>query len=379
MTDLWNEIFEDPKSPVEEAFDHTWPYTFKWAFDTQTGKVEAWKVNAGGDGRPSHRAEVTERWGRPPRVTEGDVLGTATYIPAEKKLDGTVVAPADLQIHPYYNQSIPAQVRQWFEDQFPDAIVRQATAVATLLRKRKAAVEDGWHAEDGWKDSDFELPDPDDVDDTPVYKWVWNREDGLIIWETSNEDGLPTHNQKTNAEWDRDVATGAHGDKLGFATIDYPEDGTITIDSYSEHIPPGAFAAVKEQLAEWFPHHQIASDDGPPGEKHEFNSDPADYKSAAIAWANEHLGSPSEAFVSPVEATPAKTGLLGRIFPKRKNQKLAEAALDGAMVALFIPEETGKKLQIKGGEPTVSEYSPCCFEHKGSGQPEAEDLPKKSP
>lgn len=339
MGDMWNEIFEEDQAPITEVFDPTWPFNFKWAYDAQTGQAHVWRVKGGVDGMPTHRQETRERWGRDVRVQDGDTLGLATYIPAEKKLDGTVVAPPDVHLQAYYNMPIPPEIYLWFEDHFPDAVVRQATVVKPRLGSKKLAVDD-WN---------FDKLAP--VDE-PIYKWLWNERDGLLIWETKGEQGLPTHNQKCLAEWHRNLSVGWQGDMIGYALPGIPEPGVITVESYDGRpIPPAGFAAVKTQLAEWFPHDQIINDDEAGADA--FNSNPQDYRTAALDWAWQHLveshENRSESLSKP---TVGVWKGLTRLFSKPAVwEKTADADMQGAMVGLFLDEETAKKLKVRGGEP----------------------------
>lgn len=115
-------------NPIEERFDPTWPYTFKWGYDSQRDRAHAWRFQGdeNDDGSVAHRAELRQRFGRDPVVRIGDQLGTASYIPEERKLDGTLVAPPEVQVHGYYGLDPHTKVLEWFEQQFPGTVVRRA-------------------------------------------------------------------------------------------------------------------------------------------------------------------------------------------------------------------------------------------------------------
>src|SRR5882672_11597939 len=117
---------EAEASPITEKFDPTWPYKFKWIHNGETGEAHAWKTRGGLDGVPVHRQEAENIWGRRPQVREGDRLGMATYIPPEMKMDGSMVAPAHVLLHSYYDLDTPDSVFNWFQQKFPDAVVRPA-------------------------------------------------------------------------------------------------------------------------------------------------------------------------------------------------------------------------------------------------------------
>lgn len=338
----WDEML-DPRnpSPVSEEFDQTWPFNFKWAYNAETGETDIWRVQGGTDGRPTHRAEVQTRWGRPARVQDGDTLGLATYIPAEKKYDGTVMAPAEVRLQTYYNMPTPPSVTEWFQKNFPGASIREAVispSKTQIFGKKKMAE---------WDPTPYEPEDP-------IYKWIWNPEKGLLIWETEGVDGEPYHDMKCLNEWGRMCSAGSWGDGdfLGYAFIDVPGHGAITTESYdASPVPTQAFAAVKQQLAQWYPQYQIIN--GNASEKHEFGGTPGDFHGAAVKWAWEHLSqtAPGQA-QNDSDAPVGVWGGLTRLFQKKPVwEKTADADMEGCMVALFVPEEAGNKLKIRGGEP----------------------------
>lgn len=337
MSDLWNEIFEQNDAPIQEEFDPTWPFNFKWAYDGQTGHVDVWRVQGGIDGRPTHRAEVRERWGREVNIGNGDILGVATYVPPEIKFSGEVVAPADLQMQAYYGKPIPKEITQYFENAFPDAIVRQGTVVHKRLGKHVSSIDTRYSV-----DRLAPLPEGN-----PCLKWIWNPQDGLLVWQ-ANSDNMPTHNSYALQHWNRYLKT--REDSFGYA---FQEPGKIEVESWNdEPIPPQAWTAVKQQLLEWFPKDQVVNMNE--AEADSLGTDPHDWHFAALEWVAANLGSkeapgkPSEPSESLSNDTPGILGRLTRFFRRRRT---ADADMDGAMVGLFVPEEIGKKLQVANGEP----------------------------
>jgi hypothetical protein len=67
----------------------------KWGWNVETGEAVVWTVTGVGDGRPGHTEYLEERWGRPPSVENGDVLGLAHWVVLEgrDRLDEIAVAP----------------------------------------------------------------------------------------------------------------------------------------------------------------------------------------------------------------------------------------------------------------------------------------------
>lgn len=343
MPDEWNQILQQPL--VEEHFDPTWKFNFKWGYNAKTNVVHVWRVQGGTDGRPTHRAELAALWGREPKVGEGDVLGLATYIPAERKLDGTLVAPPEVRVQAYYGQPVPQGVYEWFEEHFPGSVARQAQIA---LPRLGASVWD-----------DIQQPDASQM---RVLKWAWNRNDGALLWEPDDE-GLPTHAMKIMSQWGR--PEGAQ-DFVGFAVW---EPGKVEMEDYNtgNPAPPQAHQVIKQELSQMFPHDEIVLPDVP---QHEFGGNPQilGRRMSAAEWAQTTLAvtshDPQEALESPVETThvagttetPDSPGRvipgLVRLFKKKSVfSKQAEADTDGAMVGIFLPKETAKKLHLKGGEP----------------------------
>lgn len=340
--DDWQPLLgpEEPASPVTEEFDPSWPYTFKYGV-SRHGDTHVWRTHGGAlDGPPTHRVELRERWGFEPKFGEGDRLGMAQYIPAERKLDGTLVAPPVILVHPYYDHPVPQSVIDWFEQQFPGTVVRQAVATRDMKGRPVKLAE--------WAPT-FKL--------AGTLRWVWNAQDGLLVW-LCDDHGQPTHDQKMKSEWGRYVKDKA-GDYLGYADF---EGDTIKIDPIRFSTPAQAIAAVKAEISKMYPDKHVVTDQDL-GEQYgvEFHGDPGKIgrRMAAAEWAQKTLEvlsyDPLEGSVIDSQPRVEKSGLLGRIFPGKGTftpaLKNAGADMSGAMIALFIPEDAGKKLKVKGGEP----------------------------
>jgi 2'-5' RNA ligase len=341
--DDWTPALGTPESdsPIREKFDPTWPYNFKWAMESQSGRVHVWRVSGGTDGRPYHRKEFQAIFGREPRVGDGDIMGLATYIPAERMLDGTVRAPATVLVQAYYLKDIPQGVFDFFETQFPDAAIRRAKIAAS------GDTFDEWQ------------PDLDSGEEE-VVKWVWNDVHGVLIWQ-ADENGLPTHEMKIESDWGR---ARTPKDWLGYAV---PTGTQLELETYRAGTPVKAVQTVKQQLSELYPDQEvILPDEFATNHGVDFNSDPSTYarRSAATAWAQRHLSTPSEMpLEAPVSApnviveipdSPAPTSRrsgLQWLLGGRRTEAASGADKDGAMVAIFIPSEVGEKIKQKGGEP----------------------------
>lgn len=345
--DDWKPILEGPESnsPITEKFDPTWPYNFKWGYDPRTDRTDVWRVVGGTDGRPYHRKELEVLWGREPQVSTGDVLGLATYIPAERKLDGTVVAPPTVLLQAYYGKEIPQSVFDYFEQEFPGTVAQRA-----MLAPRKASE---------WT--------PDLDNDDPIIKWVWNQQDGVLIWQTDS-DGLPTHAQSIARNWNRPESP---KDVQGFAT---PVGGRIEMDCHKAGTPSVAFSAVKSELSKLYPDQEIVLPDshdaaydvefvGSPEKLGGIGYHAARRKMRAAEWAQLtfEVASyvPPEAPVSAPDAVIGKADVVQPPLLVRGLRRVmglptiaaSGADKDGAMVAVFLPEEAGEKIKVKGGEP----------------------------
>lgn len=328
------------ENPIPETYDPSWPYNFKWGYDHVSGRTIVWRTVGGIDGRPYHRVEFEKHFGREPQVREGDIMGLALYTPAERKLDGTVVAPAAVLLQPYYNAEIPQGVYDYFNEVFSDTAIRRA---------KIAASGDSF---DEW------APDLDSSEEE-VIKWVWNREYGSLIWQ-ADDHGLPTHEQKIESEWERPRNP---KDYIGYAV---PTGTTMEMETYRAGTPPHAVQAIKQKLAELYPDQDIllpqefATDHGV-----DFQTDPGTYarRRAVIAWVETALEVPTEvpleAPVSAPKATVAVTAapeppLLVRGLRKIMGipvEAASGADKEGAMIAIFIPAEVGEKIKQKDGEP----------------------------
>lgn len=335
--DEWDEIL-NPNTSVSEEYDPSWPYNWKWAWNAQTQEPHVWRVLGGTDGRPTHRAEVENRWGRPPRVTEGDVMGLAVYIPAEMKFTGEVVAPPEVHTQTYYNQPTPPSITQYFQQQFPHAIVRDAIVVPGKSQIFGKTAADEW---------DFTPTEPK----SEVLKWVFNRKSGLLIWEAQGEDGLPTHQQKVMAEWHRHMTLTSDWDaingqdEIGYA---YPSTELVELQRWDyKPISPEALSALRKQLSEWYPHAQVVDENGASPDS--FGTDPKDWHSAAVNWAWENLSNePSDRSESGFAATERKSGgnPLARLNPSTAFSKIAARMTNGSTYAPIRPGKRYGRLTV---------------------------------
>ena len=92
---------------------------FKWAWSKIEGEL-VWRVSGPGDGGPFHDEQVQQAWEREPSQGSGDVLGIASYEPAQGG------EHAHLSIYVYYGGFIPAGIVRWFQEAFPEADVSGA-------------------------------------------------------------------------------------------------------------------------------------------------------------------------------------------------------------------------------------------------------------
>ena len=373
-TPQWEQQDDTVGSP--EEFDKSWPYNFKWGYNPETNQAHVWRVQGGTDGRPVHRAELQRIWGRPTSVQSGDALGLARYVPAEMKLDGTVVAPPVVQIQAYYKTEVPQPVFDWFEEHFPGCVARLARLAA--FQKQ---------AEDDWGDDDWALaPDPEAGEENCI-KWVYADPEGLLLWETDHHQ-LPTHDQAMTKAWGRTLVRGK--DYWGYAFA--LPGGRVEVETGRFDTPIKALQEVKAKLAEMFPNDEISLPTV--REDHENlgvefgGTDPSvhvDHATTA-AWAQEHLGSPAEMPLGGrVSHSQSLPGVSRVDVPHSRFSSLkwllsswpvlAGADLDGAMVALFLPEDVAEKLKIEGGEPTKQMHITLAyFTDKAADRDDWEDL-----
>ena len=233
------------QAAVPERFDPTWDYGFKWIYDAKRNKAHVWRIPTGSDGSDTHRAEAGVLLGRPLKVTEKDALGLAQYIPAEKKLDGKLVAPPHVLVEAFYGTEIPDSVHRELAKMFPDAVVRNAR-VSSVTNPNTPKPK----SPNTQKETDtFEEPEKD-VDDPEL--------------------------------------------KSDFST-----------DPKYHLRPPNIQSAV---------------------------------------WASQQFKLPEQG-KHPKKWSRALSGLL------RRPQGASEADHEGAMIAIYLPEDVGKQIEVKGGEP----------------------------
>lgn len=271
----------------KEEWDSSWPYSWAWAYSKQHDRVHTWRLPQDDDGSLTHRQEFEQHFGHPASTRSGDQLGLASYTPPAYHEDGSLVAPPEIQIFPYYTLMPHDRVYEHFLSEYPDVLVRRAY-IGPPIQKQAAA----------------------------EFRWSWN------------EDGTTFGQVKRDARsW------------TGVAEIG---PGTVLIHLDRPGIPGQGLAAVKAELAKQFPDSQIIL----PGSKNSWGTDvrlihddsTPQRRIAALAWANATF---------PEDRPEPKRGLLDRF--KRKAADGPD--LDGAMVALFIPEPVAKTLKVRGGEP----------------------------
>ncbi len=91
---------------------------FKWGWNVDTREAVVWTVAGGADGGPAHREYLQERWGRPPSIERGDVLGLAYSVFVEGK-----DRPEEIAVEPYYASEVPAEVVAAFRETFPGVAI----------------------------------------------------------------------------------------------------------------------------------------------------------------------------------------------------------------------------------------------------------------
>jgi hypothetical protein len=94
----------------------------KWGWNVETGEAVVWTVTGVGDGRPGHTEYLEERWGRPPSVENGDVLGRAHWVVLEgrDRID-------EIAVEAYYTCEVPADVMAALSAAFPGATIAVAS------------------------------------------------------------------------------------------------------------------------------------------------------------------------------------------------------------------------------------------------------------
>jgi 2'-5' RNA ligase len=348
-----------------EEFDPAWPYNFKWGFDAQTNQTHVWRVKGGVDGRltmedqpGSHRGQLEIQMGREPSAQSGDILGLAQFIPAEKKLDGTMVAPPVVLIQAYYKAEIPQGVFDWFEDNFPGSVARKAKIAS--FKQPKLAFE--------WDDA-F-APDPH-AGEGKIVKWIYGDPEGLLLWQTG-EDQRPTHDEAASDTWGRVTVRGK--DYLGYAI---PEGDAVEIEVSRIDTPIKVIQEVKAEVAKLYPDSQIYLPTVQEDHENlgvEFSTDPSTLvdHAASAAWAQDHLGNTARGgLYASVTAPKEHVGLVGIDTPDSKFRALkrllrplrkkADADMSGAMIAVFLPKKVGEKIKIEGGEPVDMMHITLCY------------------
>jgi len=108
-------LSEDDWAPQDD-FDR-----IKWGWNGETGEAVVWTVTGVGDGRPGHTEHLEERWGRPPSVEDGDVLGVAYFV----VLEGTDRLN-EIAVEAYYASEVPAAVVAALSAAYPGVTITVA-------------------------------------------------------------------------------------------------------------------------------------------------------------------------------------------------------------------------------------------------------------
>lgn len=364
---------EPGTGPIVEHLDPTWPYWLKWGWNGQTGQVDVWKTIGGSsDGKPYHRDVLTQLWGRQPVTFTGgiggdaDILGVAQYIPAQEKLDGTIVAPAEIKVSSRYSREVPAAVHDKLQSMFPQAAIRNARLAKVSGFVYAVDMDDDWT--------------PSLEDEGDVLKWAWSLEDGVLIWQTDDY-GNPTHEDKIRSDWGRRRSP---KDVLGYAIAN--SEGDLEMETYGTNVKARAIQAVKNELSKLYGGANILTPEITEFDT-DFGGDPGALRTASAAWAQENLGlgrvndmlidgkpvrsellfpeleplrMALEGSVSPQDASVEERGItrppllergLRRVMGLPVTVAASGADKEGAMVAVFLPKEVGDKLYQKDGEP----------------------------
>jgi GNAT superfamily N-acetyltransferase len=261
--------------------DQTRRINYKWGVSRE-GDVTVFAVKGGRDGKPYHRPELQRQWGRQPRTLGGDVIGAAQFRPAEMRLDGSVVAPASVEIQTYYGGAAPPGLVARLRELHPGAEVREAAEVGSLDPRNRWALGRTAAGDWGLEALHNALPGAEEL----VYKWVYSPQDGFLVWLAGDHDGRPYHEDSIRETWGRGRD---REDVLGYAV---PIEGGRYIEAETyRNIDLATAQAVRAQLRETFPESEILMD----GEDAQLREPPADPDPMAgirpsARWAREHVG-----------------------------------------------------------------------------------------
>jgi len=354
----------------EETFDPSWSYNFKWGYDNATRQVHVWRVEMGTNGGTAHRQELEVLMGRPPKTSAGDILGLAQFMPIEKKLDGTVVAPAVITVEAYYGSDIPQAVFDYFESKFEGAVARRASINSSPLQKQS----------NDW-DAMFDGVADEGAGEENIIKWVYGDPEGLLIFET-DEDQAPTHDQAAQQAWGRRTIRGK--DFWGYAI---PVSGNrVEVETGRFDTSLKILQEVKAELSKMFPESEILlphvrEDHEQLGVEFSGNPDINVDHAASAKWANQHLEDNSDDgwIYTKETVSPASVRALRHLLSLKVKEaplvKQAEADMEGAMIAVFIPERVGEKIKIEGGEPVeMMHITLCYFEDKGADRDDWDEV-----
>jgi 2'-5' RNA ligase len=328
-----------------ETYDPTWPYNFKWGV-TPDNQVTVWRAKGGIDGRPGHRTQLEKFWGRKPSVRNGDTLGIATYIPAELKFDGTIVAPPLIKVQALYGMPVPPSLITYFQEHFPGTQVVQANIVTSKLSKL---------ANDDWDFLDMltTMFENQDIYTGKTVKWIYNENEvpPVIIWETQGADGSPIHSQKVREVWGRPLQHGSN-DYCGYGDI---FQNSIRMGSYLR-LPAKAFQQVKSELAKRYPDLEINTDNVLTETEEPSFTDPNNVSiiSKAAGWAHRVFSKTTSRIDVKAPRSHSETtkyNMHGSTWVESEWVKESAADLEGCMIALYLPEEVTAKLKQPDGEP----------------------------
>lgn len=340
---------EDKPLTLEDTLDWGKEETLKWGYDGKTNKVHVWRV-FGKSKKPSHKGSLKERFTRKPEAKHGDIYGELDYTPAKYSLQGKLMSHAKVEIRTYYDKDCPDEVHTWVDEHFPNADEPSKTSAWSPNQPQKN-----------------------------TWKWAYHPDNGALVWPTAGVSELPYHHYAIQDSWGRDQQP---DDITGIAS--QKGDDSIHIKPYKFDTSNEALSAVKTEFARMYPNLNIDHD--PTQADHEAlgvefvpgvskaghfpvyaNSRVPQGEAWLISsgqWAVMTLGSnivPTEALEAaglPPNAPVIRMhpDLFGSSIKRKLTKwwpfkKKAGADLDGSMIALHLPDEIAKKIQIEGGEP----------------------------
>jgi len=341
-----------PTDYTADQYDPTWPYNWKWGV-SKDNQVSVWRAKGGTDGRPTHRAELTKLWGRPPKAGEGDVMGLAIYQPPEEKLDGTIVAPAIIKLQAYYGEPVPQSLYSWFEAHFPGVSIVDQQIIKPKLGTNdgKYAQSEDWGNYMGQSQNEFQKWQFDNKAGYTgkTIKFIFNEKEDpdLVMWEASGQDGSPVHGTVRMEYWGRPQQA---GDYMGYA-----DEYTTGIEvSGTARFPVYVLQRVKEELSKRYPNSNIDTSRIMTETDTPMFMDPSNVQivSRAGLWLRRQLTKvPSTRPPGGSHSPPKASKVGGQVPTLPLQERLAGADKEGVMIAVYMPEDAGKELKQRGGEP----------------------------